>query len=298
MFKKSRAKKKRKFFELQAKNKSLLTEVLYQNSILNETKSGIGNQENHDIVISLTTFDQRIDKVYLVIESLMRQTIKADRIVLWVSKKNGYESLGDLPLTLQRQIDRGLEVRFVDDDIGPYKKIIYSLKEYPDSLILTVDDDILYPIDLVEKLYKNYQAKPNIIYCNRAHTMTVDQSGKIEPYSRWPRPVENFIAGLNVFPTGNSGVLYFPGCFHDDVLNTELFLKLCPDADDIWLKAMSLLRGTECKRVYDKRIESLQFLPVQGLGGGTLKSKNKKRGGNDKKLNAVLNYYQLWDCLH
>jgi hypothetical protein len=45
------------------------------------------------------------------------------------------------------------------------------------------------------------------------------------------------------FPTGVGGILYPPKCFHKDIADKELFLKLAPNADDIWFWAMACLIG-------------------------------------------------------
>ena len=41
-------------------------------------------------------------------------------------------------------------------DIRSYKKLIPTLKRYPDDIIITADDDILYPCNMVSDLYDTY----------------------------------------------------------------------------------------------------------------------------------------------
>lgn len=38
-----------------------------------------------------------------------------------------------------------------------YKKIIPSLKEYPENIIFTCDDDIFYPKGWLKDLYEDYK---------------------------------------------------------------------------------------------------------------------------------------------
>src|ERR1019366_6133497 len=57
------------------------------------------------IIVSMTSFPTRIDKVWLVIETILRQTIKPDKIILWLSKDQ-FSSLDSLPQKLLKQTNR------------------------------------------------------------------------------------------------------------------------------------------------------------------------------------------------
>ncbi len=282
--------------ELLVAQKSLSLSSQYQWSAINATAPGVGNDLADDIIVSLTTFDKRIDDVYLTIESLLQQSLKSDRIILWVSEQEFTAS--DIPHVLRLQERRGLEVRFCPEDLGSYKKYFYTLKQYPQSLILTVDDDILYPHDLVDQLYRNYQRSPNVIHCTRAHGMRLSSYDEVEPYKRWDRPCRDSRPSLLTFPTGMGGVLYFPGCFDEQVLNKDLFMALCPHADDVWLKAMSLKQGILCKKIKDPRDHRLRFPQIIGSQNHSLKRKNKSAcNGNDVKLKAVFEHFKLHEKL-
>ncbi len=182
--------------------------------------------------------------------------------------------------------------------MGPYTKFYYCLSEFPDSLILTVDDDIMYPVDMIDQLYRAHLNQPGAIHCHRAHRIKLDDDGQLLPYKQWDFDTREDKASLAIFPTGVGGVLYFPGCFDPDILNDDAFLSLAPKADDVWLKAMSLKKGTPCKKVPDRRDWQQRFLPIQGSQVTKLKSANKKHGGgNDAKIKAVFDHYDLVETL-
>jgi hypothetical protein len=258
---------------------------------LSKSDKGIANAAvGTPLIVSLTTHSSRIHDVYLTIESLFSQSRKADRIVLWLSREEFSEA--DIPATLLMQMDRGLEVQFCDKDLGPYTKFYYSLQANPDALLLTVDDDIMYPVDMIDQLYRAYVKQPDRVHCHRAHLMKTSDNTLL-PYKQWDFDTKVDEASVRVFPTGVGGVLYFPGCFDPEVFNQQAFLSLAPGADDVWLKAMTLKKGVLCQKVNDKRNWIDRFVQIYGSQVVKLKTQNKKRGGNDTKLKAVFEAYDL-----
>ena len=94
----------------------------------------------HEVIVSLTTYGKRLYDVYLPIESIMQGSLKPNRIILWISEDlKGKE----LPITLQRQQKRGLDIRYCKD-IRSYTKLVPALKCFPNACIITIDDDLIY----------------------------------------------------------------------------------------------------------------------------------------------------------
>ncbi|WP_406828323.1 hypothetical protein [Microbulbifer sp. ARAS458-1] len=281
------------------KLESVLRVQLLQQQVLGCSDMGVGNDKEHSIVVSLTSFDRRIHNVVYAVESVFQQWLKPDVVVLWLSREQFPE--GQLPESLIRQQKRGLQIFYVED-LGPYTKYFYAFEKYPDSLIITVDDDTLYPPDMIDQLYRAWLRNPTWIHCHRAHLMQLDKRGKLKPYSDWYadwrwQNCDGESSPL-VFPTGVGGVLYFPGSLHDDAFAKDKFLTLCPGADDVWLKAMSLLQGTPCARLPDTRDWSGRFLTVDGSQEVALQQENwRSRGGNDCKIRAVFESYDLYGLL-
>jgi hypothetical protein len=276
--------------------KAMVHSALLQQQALHSQEAGVGNNREHDIVVSLTSYDKRIFEVHLCIESLLQQSLRPDRIVLWLSTNNFPDQ--QLPELLRRQQRRGLDIVFQKGDLGPYKKFVYALERFPHSLLITVDDDILYPPDMVEQLYVAYLRDPATIHCHRGHRMQVRGDGHPRPYHTWSGGDARSAPSLLNFPTGMGGVLYFPGALHPEALNQEQFMRLCPNADDIWLKAMSLKNGVACAKIRDPRHWKDRFLTIEGSQDSSLKRENwDRRAGNDKKLEAVFSEYHLSETL-
>ena len=59
---------------------------MLEQNILFKTEMGISQEKyvDHEIIVSLTTYGSRIYDVALTIESIMEQTMKANRIILWI----------------------------------------------------------------------------------------------------------------------------------------------------------------------------------------------------------------------
>ncbi len=289
---KRRAKQRRKLEAIMTRHKVIARTTQLQEKTLHSQTPGTGNNAGHEIVVSLTTFGKRIHDVYLTIESIMQQSLKPDRIVLCISAEDF--SAEYLPETLKLQQDRGLEILLCEKDLGPYTKYHYTLQKYPDSLLITVDDDFLYPIDTIDRLYKAYLQYPNCIHCHRGHRMTRSESGEVNSYYKWDWSNSYTEPSKLVFPTGVGGVLYFPGCFAPEIGDTDAFMKLAPGADDIWLKAMSLKKGTPCKIIEGNRDFMTNFLTIEGSQEVSLKRRNKHSTfGNDEKIEAVFKEYDL-----
>lgn len=251
---------------------------------------GVAEKTRHPpLIVSLTSIPARFKKLPICLESLLTQSLKPDRLILWleVDPKTVPASVGKLT-------KRGLEIRHCQD-IGPYKKLIYSLKEFPNSLIVTADDDIIYPKFWLQELFDAYRREPEYIHCHRAHYMERSSDGRLQPYRKWRFGADGITGpSLYLFPTGAGGVLYQPGCFAKEVLNEKLFMQLCPTADDIWYKAMSIKMGVPCKKIHPYHKE---FTQIKGTQQHALWRENTMLNKNDQQIKAVFEYFNLYSSL-
>lgn len=219
----------------------------YMQLFLLSDKKGVVDSlySGKQVVVSLTTYGRRIHDVHLVIESIMQQTLKPNRIILWLDEAEFNDSL--LPASLERLKLRGLEVHYCED-IKSYKKLIPTLRKYPDDIIITIDDDVIYPIDLIDELYRQHVLHPNEVICTHAHVISFSKEGELIPYEQWTDPpTDRSRVSKSFLPVGIGGVLYPPRCLHKDVLNKDVFMKVSPTADDLWFKVMALRNGVSCR---------------------------------------------------
>jgi glycosyltransferase involved in cell wall biosynthesis len=251
------------------------------------------------LVVSLTTFPARMDDAYYAIFSLMRQSIKPDAIVLWLTDEECPRHEQDVSAPLLSLREHGLTIKFAKN-LKPYNKLVYSLREYPNAVVATADDDIYYSKDWLEKLYESYLETPVNIHCHRAHGVRFDSTGKILPYAQWrlQMPWQETIPSFLNFITGVGGVLYPPHCLHEDAFNEELFLRLSPTNDDIWFWVMAILKGTKIEVVRNNEPHTVGINPARDLGRNQETALFKvNRHKNDEQVQAVLDHYGLTPIL-
>ena len=262
-----------------------LSDNLGQEKLVNESFRQV------PIIVSLTSYEERFDDLELSLYSLLVQTVKPDRIILWLSDEY---NLAELPYSITKYLKNGLEIRFVKD-IGSYTKCIYALKEFSNSIVVTADDDVIYPKSWLERLYLSYIVHPEDIHVHRAHRVLVNKGKKeLLPYEDWLKHIDEESADYDNFLTGVGGVLYPPNCFKREVLREDLFLELAPNADDVWFWIMALISNRKI-RVVKNHIKTLTctniFRQFGFTNDRTLYSANK-HGGNDKQIKNLMKYYE------
>lgn len=196
---------------------------------------------NNDIVISLTSFPARIGKVWMTIDSLMRQTICPYCINLYLSKQDFPDGEKSLKMELLRYQKIGLNIIWVDENLRPHKKYLYSFQSYPNKCVITTDDDLYYRKDMVERLWNLHSIYPNAVCANNAKLIPTMKDGKLPLYSTWYK-IQKPAIGLNIIGIGSGGILYPVTLFQNTPYNNVSLIKeLALGTDDLWLKMMELI---------------------------------------------------------
>lgn len=244
------------------------------------------------LIVSLTSFPERIKDIIFTLYSLLNQSMKPDEVILWLAEEEFPNKENDIDENVLKLKKNGLSIKWCKN-LGSYKKLVPALKEYPNDLIITADDDIYYPENFIELLYNSYLENSEYIHCHRAYKINLNKENQILPYCDWEKEIKNVDPSFLNFPTSGGGILFPSGLLHEDVINEELFLKLAPTEDDIWFWAMSLLKGTKLNVVKNNinnliSVNSERGTKIEGVK--TLYSQNKN-GGSDRQLGNVLGYY-------
>ena len=242
----------------------------------------IGNKNY--VAVSLTTFPARIEKVWMVIESLLRQSMKPDRILLFLSKEDFPLGVKSLPSSLLRLQRCGLEIFFVDGNLRSHKKYYYSFQDIDNDYVITVDDDIIYPYNMIESLWRAHLKYPHMVIARYGKSITFS-CGAINPYSRWERVEKNPSAGISF---GSGGGTLFPvRLINEDILKSDIFMRICPYADDLWLLTYVRISGL---LIYLLDSKSCSILNLQIKHDSRLSTLNCGEDRNDKQMEDILTY--------
>ena len=190
------------------------------------------------IVVSLTSYPARFPTLHLCIKSILAQTVKADRVVLYLD-----ETVQDaeIPFDVQELTAYGLEIIKIPYDMRSHKKYFFAMQSFPDSVIITCDDDVMYRKTMIGHLLESYRKHPESVSALRVHLITKDSQGKTGPYASWKKEFKGMTQPSRALcAVGVGGILYPPHILPAGCFDKESIKSLCYKADDIWLKFMEL----------------------------------------------------------
>jgi len=90
------------------------------------------------IIVSLASYPARFEQIHIAVKSIMLQSMKPDRIIVWLGEDVERGGLTRKMLELEQY---GIEYRHVRD-LKAHKKYIYAMQEFPDDVVITIDDDL------------------------------------------------------------------------------------------------------------------------------------------------------------
>ena len=244
---------------------------------------------NHpQLIVSVTSYGRRVAKVLRYpLLSILHQTRRPDRIVVWLD--NDHFSDENIPSYLRRMISEyGIEVKYCED-LKSYKKLVPSLREFPEDIIVTIDDDQVYDRHTLEELWNMHMEHPESIICPIAH-VPVFESGNLKPYFTWKLNVKHSDSRI-LFPVGAFGVLYPPHSLFSDATDSSLFTSLSPHADDVWFWFMGLMNHRRVYIIGNWTCRPIDLAYQLIHRDDSLMKQNLLNNRNDVQIEAVLEHY-------
>jgi hypothetical protein len=236
-----------------------------------------------EVVISLTSIPSRLSSLHLTIKSLLDQSISFEKVVLWL-----HQDLKDtLPPALQTLQEKRFEIHY-SATTEPHRKLVETLKLHPDRVIVTCDDDMMYPRDWLFRLLESWRHTPDDIVAHRCRRIRME-NGEILPYKTWHSEPEGKSSALTL-ALGWGGVLFPPGSLDARVLDRDAYMRLSPNADDLWYKAMASLKGTAMRKSRDPYPAPIPIIASQSMSLGR---KNIGEDQNRVQLSALAKEYNL-----
>ena len=187
------------------------------------------------VVAGLTTYPPRIGRAWIAIETLLRQSVAPQALVLVLNDEEFPDHR--LPGSIRRQCRRGLTVLWAERNGRSHDKMIPLRQEFPGHTIVTFDDDKFFPRDVLENLVNASADNPGCVIGARGwvirHTANKDS---LRFGEGWTRAVVGE-RGPHLLTPGGNGCLYPWPAVDPLVDDLDAALALCPTADDIWFWA-------------------------------------------------------------
>jgi hypothetical protein len=245
----------------------------------------IANKKQVPVIVSLASIPSRLPIVHLTIRSILNQDVLPEKIVLWL-----HEDLkGRIPIPLQTLVGDLFSIKYTDY-FSSHRKLVEPLKLYPNKIIVTCDDDMMYRKNWLSKIYQAHEDHPGQIVANQTRCISYAENGALLPYKAWKPNASGCKNPLLTLPIGAGGTLYPPDSMDKTVFNKELFLKLAPNADDLWFKVMGLLKGTKSIQAKNSGKEPI---PIWGSQKVSLKKGNIGMDKNRTQWQALTDHFQL-----
>jgi hypothetical protein len=265
------------------------------------------------IQIGLTSIRGREGALLRTLRSLLRQSLQgveaSVELHLFLSPDaylldRGFQAVPAALRRLQRPAQPGrigFAVHLVPN-CGPYRKLLPLIERLSvaqrqaDPLLITADDDTLYPRDWLRRLLAA-ERRWGCVVGFRGRRLVIGPERRILPYGQWLKNDPSLLEpSLLTVPTGKDGVCYRLSYLHASVLDLQRAIALAGHADDLWFKRCTLLMGVPSVLLHHSFEQ--QFPELNGRGrqvGGKVRLQEdaslflalNKAGGNDRVLECL-----------
>mgnify|MGYP006199790323 CR=1 FL=1 len=251
--------------------------------LLNTKKIKNHNGNELPVIVSFTSIPFRLNRIHLVVRSLLNQTKRPKKIILWLD-----QSLENkIPNNLKKLYGDIFSIEFTSLN-SSHVKLVPTLEKYPDEIIVTCDDDLMYDENWLQGLYEEHLKHPKDIVAYTLRQIQFDENKNLLPYNKWKL---NDLSKPNTFlALGYNGILYPPHALPKEAVNAELYMKLAPKADDLWFKAMAMLNNTNIRKVTSIPKENIPIMATQKV---SLKKLNVGQLKNNQQWEALVEYFNL-----
>lgn len=238
------------------------------------------------IIVSLTSYPPRIGCVHRVVESLFRQTVRADEIILYLSRDEFPDGEADLSDELRKLVGvNGFHIEWVRGNLKSHKKYYYAMQNYKKDIVITVDDDTVYAESMISDLMKTYQCFPHAVSARRVRII-LKNGNVLEQYRKWDGYLDEYanMPRRDLCAIGVGGVLYPPERISSNWFDEEEIVKYASAQDDLWLKYNEILNDIPV--VYSK--PSQEDFMIENSQEGRLAANNLYSNGNDRCIDELL----------
>lgn len=241
-----------------------------------------------ELIVSLTSYPARFSTLDKTLRSLLDQTIRPDRTLLWLGRGN----IAKLPSSVLSLKAHGLTI-LECEDIRSHTKLVPTLEQFPEAFIITADDDVYYWPDWLAGLVEAFDPHHPSLCAYNIKRITLNAAGTPLPYQLWPTitDLHSTLPARDLFPLGNCGILYPPTALGARAVDRDMLLHLAPHCDDSWFFFNWHAAGWKVRRV-PREFPMLTWPDV----GGNAMTRFIATGDKDRDIAALTEYFGLSLC--
>ena len=190
----------------------------------------------------MTSYPKRINYVASVIESLYEQTFRPDQVHLWLSLDEFRLKEDELPRDLMSLVYKGqVLIHWLEWNTYLHKRHEIFNMTISEDLVFFFDDDTIYPLDLIENVYKKSNELDHKYIVNYNKMGSYQFEGRHIKYSR------NYVhhEGYD-FPLWCGHCMIPSSVYPKYVLTDEYVAKrneLSPISEESWLQPFIVWEG-------------------------------------------------------
>ena len=236
------------------------------------SKSDNKKLNNETLIISMTSFPPRIKFVKLSLLSIVKQKINPTLyhcvLVLSISEFSNKEL--DLPKDLLNLIYlEGIEIIWYEKNIRSHKKLMPTIKKYPNNPILIVDDDTIREEGFIQTFLDDHKKYPNDIIFGFSR-FVLNENYKFIKRKKIKKS-EYILARPS---NGLAGTLYPAHTFTDKrFFDENIFMKLSPSSDESWQWCFSIIENKN----FRKLSKNFKIKTIPNSQNITLYNENKNK---------------------
>lgn len=246
-----------------------------------------GVKRETPIIVSIYASEAQSKMLPITLYSLLNQTIKPDRLILWLD--DSQIDLNVLPYEITQFIKNGLEICLVNG-LGSYTAIMSSLKRYDDSINVFAENGYYYDRDWLKKLYVSYISYSKDVQVHKAHLIKMKNRKENFLEVDWGNIVEKESAEFTNYIDKSGGILLPPKIFSSEVLREDVFFKYLPNNIELWIWVMSLVHN---RRIRVVKNHMKFILPVNFKFNSVRKNEIKnKNDAFQYQMENMLKFYR------
>lgn len=240
-----------------------------------------------NFIVSLASYSKRIHTLHICLKSIFSQTLLPKKVFLYLDSS---VSPANVPKEVLAYIKMGLEIVFVSNDIASHNKYYYTFQNFPDDVVITVDDDVVYDKCTFANLIRAHQEYPGVVCATRVTCMMFDDKQNILPYNNWISEYDKLCyPSRRLLAVGVGGILYPKHIFMAETFDKVQIMRLALTADDLWLKVMELKNNISV--VWTGQLPQ-HPTPIPGTREAGLWC-NLNKYKNDEYIKKLVDYYNL-----